>query len=91
MTILEMSNDIVFNRGEEKDRQYGDFKQSMDYMRDIFNAMTGLNLTTQHMYKAMIAAKFARERHAHKHDNLLDAIGYIASLDDYENHNPKQS
>lgn len=83
--ILERANDIVNNQSEEKERQYGPFEDTMDHMRDIFNAMTGLNLTTKHMYIAMIAMKFSRERHTHKTDNLLDAVAYIGSMDNYEN------
>lgn len=81
--ILEQADKIVNQRAEEKERQYGPFEDSMDNMRDIFNSLTGLDLTTEHMYKAMIAAKFARERFAHKEDNLLDACAYIGSLNNY--------
>lgn len=83
INILEQANQIVNHRAEEKERQYGPFEESMENMRDIFNSMTGLNLTTEHMYKAMIAGKFARERFSHKQDNLLDACSYIGSLNNY--------
>lgn len=83
INILEQANQIVNHRAEEKERQYGPFEESMEHMRDIFNSMTGLNLTTEHMYKAMIAGKFARERFSHKQDNLLDACSYIGSLNNY--------
>ena len=89
--ILEQANNIENGRTEEAERQYGDFDTTMDNMRDIFNAMTGLNLDTQHMYKAMIAMKFARERYTHKTDNLLDAAAYIGALDNYiENKRPQE-
>jgi len=81
--ILKRANQIVNKRSEEKERQYGPFDDSMDAMRDIFNAMTGLSLTTEHMFKAMLAAKLSRERFAHKEDNLLDAVAYIGALDNY--------
>lgn len=83
MNILEKANSIVNERSEEKERQYGSFDESMDKMRDIFNAMTGLNLTTEHMFKAMIALKLSREAHSHKEDNLLDAVAYIGALNNY--------
>lgn len=83
MNILEQANKIVNERSEEKDRQYGSFNESMDRMRDIFNAMTGLDLKTEHMYKAMIALKMSREAHSHKEDNLLDAAAYIGALNNY--------
>lgn len=81
--ILKEANEIVNKRSEEKERQYGSFSDSMDAMRDIFNAMTGLELTTQHMFMAMVALKLSRQRHAHKQDNLLDAVAYLGALDNY--------
>lgn len=87
MNILEKANEIVNQRSEEKTRQYGSFDESMDKMRDIFNAMTGLNLTTEHMFKAMIALKLSREAHSHKEDNLLDCVAYIGALNNYLENN----
>ena len=84
MNILEKANEIVNLRSEEKERQYGPFEDCMEDMRNIFNAMTGLRCTTKHMYIAMLAMKFAREKHAYKEDNLLDAVAYLGSLNNYE-------
>jgi hypothetical protein len=81
--ILYRANQIVNERSEEKARQYGPFDESMDRMRDLFNAMTGLSLTTEHMFKAMIALKLSRESYSHKEDNLLDCVSYIGALDNY--------
>lgn len=83
INILEQANEIVNNRSEEKERQYGSFDSSMDNMRDIFNSITGLDLSTEHMFIAMISLKFSRESHFHKKDNLLDAAAYIGALDNY--------
>ena len=83
MNILKKANEIVNDRSEEKERQYGPFNESMSRMRDIFNSMTGLNLETKHMYQAMIAMKLSRECHSHKKDNLLDACAYIGAMDNY--------
>lgn len=81
--ILKEADQIVNERSEERVRQYGPFDKCMDDMRDIFNGMTGLNLETPHMYKALVALKLARERHAHKEDNLLDAVAYLGALNNY--------
>ena len=83
MNILEKADEIVNQRSEEKNRQYGSFDESMDRMRDIFNAMTGLQLETKHMFQAMIALKLSREAHAHKEDNLLDAVAYMGAMNNY--------
>lgn len=81
--ILKRANEIVNERSEEKERQYGSFDESMDRMKDIFNSMTGLDLTTEHMFKAMIALKLSREAFSHREDNLLDAAAYIGALNNY--------
>lgn len=87
MNLCEQANDIVNNRSEEKDRQYGPFSEGMERAAMIFNGMTGLNLTAAEMFKALIALKFSRESYTHKRDNLLDAIAYIQGLENYCNEN----
>lgn len=83
MNILEKADQIVNHRSEEKERQYGPFNDCMDDMRNIFNAMTGLNLSTKNMFQAMIAMKLAREKHSHREDNLLDSAAYIGAMNNY--------
>ena len=85
--ILIQAHRIVFERSEEKERQYGPFRQSMERATEIFNLISpDTHLSTQDMYRAMIALKLSREAHAHKKDNLLDLVAYIAALDDYEDY-----
>ena len=81
--ILEQADQIVNHRSEEKERQYGPFEESMERMKNIFNAKTGLNLKTEHMYQAMIALKLSRESYNHKEDNLLDAVAYMGAMNNY--------
>lgn len=76
---------IVNERSEEKERQYGPFSQTMERATSIMRAITGLTMKTQDMYMALVALKLAREGHAHKRDNLLDAIAYLQALENYEN------
>ena len=82
-SILEKANQIVNNRSEEADRQYGPFSEGMDRAAMIFNGMTGLNVTGKEMYKALIALKFSRESYNHKEDNLLDAVAYLGALNNF--------
>jgi len=84
-SILEEANEIVNNRSEESDRQYGPFSEGMDRAAMIFNGMTGMKITGREMFKAMLALKFSRESYNHKKDNLLDAVAYIQGLENYEN------
>lgn len=83
--ILLKANEIVFERLEEKERQYGPFEEGMQRAANIFNGMTGLNVDASVMYKALIALKLSRESYNHKEDNLLDAVAYIASLNNFLN------
>ena len=83
--ILQEANEIVNNRSEAKERQYGPFSEGMDRAASIFNGMTGLKITGREMYMALIALKFSRESFTHKTDNLLDAAAYIGALDNYLN------
>jgi len=85
MNILEKANDIVNNRSEEKEREYGPFSAGMNRAAMIFNGMTGLELTAIEMYKALVALKLSRESYSHKTDNLLDAVAYLGALDNYIN------
>jgi len=85
MSILEEANNIVNNRNEEADRQYGPFSEGMDRAAMIFQGMTGIEVTGEHMFKALVALKFSRESYNHKQDNLLDAVAYIQGLENYIN------
>jgi hypothetical protein len=84
-SILEEANYIVNDRSEEADRNYGPFSEGMDRAALIFKGMTGIPVTGEHMFKALIALKFSRESYNHKRDNLLDSVAYIQGLDNYLN------
>ena len=83
--ILKKANEIVNERSEEKERQYGPFHESMERAAALYNLMSPKDqqITTAGMYRAMIALKLSREAYAHKEDNLLDAAAYMGSMNDY--------
>lgn len=83
--ILKKADQIVNERSEEKERQYGPFQASMKRAAALYNLMSPKDqrITTSGMYRAMIALKLSREAYAHKEDNLLDAIAYMGSMNDY--------
>jgi hypothetical protein len=83
MNILEEANNIVNARSQEKERMYGPFSEGMERATQIFNGMTGLNITAIEMYKALVALKLSRESYNHKEDNLLDACAYLGALNNY--------
>lgn len=82
--ILEHANKIIFNRGEEKDRKYGPFSESMSRAAKMASLLIiDKDITTEDMFKCLIALKTSRMAYNHKYDTMLDAIGYIAGLNDY--------
>lgn len=85
MNILEKANEIVNLRKEEKERQYGPFIEGMQRSAQILSGMTGVNVSADFMYKALIALKLSRESYNHKEDNILDAICYLASMNEMLN------
>lgn len=89
MNILKRADEIVNDRLEENDRQYGKFDNSMDRAREIFNSITGKNLSTVDMFIAMVSLKLSREHFSHKEDNLLDAVAYLGAMNNYINNNGK--
>jgi hypothetical protein len=87
--IIEKAHEIVYERAEEKERQYGPFIEGMERAASIYSGMTGKNATADDMYKALIALKLSRQSYNHKEDNILDAIAYLASMNDYLNSKTK--
>lgn len=87
MNILKKADEIVNQRAEEKERQYGPFSESMDRAAKLYNLMSppGEHITPAGLYRALIALKLSREAYAHKEDNLLDAVAYIGALNNYIN------
>jgi DNA-binding protein H-NS len=85
MNILEKANEIINLRSEEKERQYGPFEQGMEVASKLASLMTNKEITAIDMYKCMIALKLSRESYNHKEDNLLDAVAYLGSLNNYIN------
>lgn len=87
--ILKHAHEIVYEREEEKTRQYGNFHTCMERTAQMASNMSGKVITPEVAYNVLIALKLAREGHSHKYDNLLDAIAYMASLNDYKTKNKK--
>lgn len=83
--ILKRADEIVNHRSEEKDRMYGPFIESMERAARIYNEISPSSeqISTQGMYRAMIALKLSREAFSHREDNLLDAAAYIGALNNY--------
>lgn len=83
MNILEKANEIVNIRSEEKERMYGPFEEGMERAALILSGMIGYEVNAELMYSAMVALKLSRQSYTHKEDNLLDAVAYLGSLNNY--------
>ena len=85
MDILKEASGIIHDRAEEKERQYGPFEEGMERAAMIASGATGKQLTASDMYMCLVALKLSRQSYNHKEDNLLDAVAYLGSLNNYEN------
>lgn len=87
MNILDKANKIINERSEEKERMYGPFNQGMERAAMIASGATGKTITPQDMYMCLVALKLSRQSYNHKEDNLLDAVAYLGSLNNYNESN----
>lgn len=85
MNILKKADEIVNERAEEKERQYGPFAECNEKAATIASVLCGKVITTKDIYNFQIALKLARESYSHKQDNLLDAVAYIGALNNFLN------
>ena len=83
--ILEQANNIINNRTEEKERQYGPMGEGFERAALIASGMSGKEWSAHDMYIAMVALKFSRQSYNFKEDNLLDAVAYIGAWQNYIN------
>jgi hypothetical protein len=91
MNILKQANEIINDRSQEKERMYGPFEEGMERAALIASGATGKDITAKDMYMCMVALKLSRESYSHKEDNLLDAVAYLGSYNNYvENKNNKK-
>jgi hypothetical protein len=83
MNILEQANEIVFKRNEEKERMYGPYEEGMEQAAKIASLLSRKDITAFDMYNCMLALKLSRASWNYKEDNYLDAISYMASLNNH--------
>lgn len=82
--ILLKANKIINERAEEKEREYGPFDESMQKAAKIATELCNKEITTTDFYKCMIALKISRMAYNLKNDTLLDAVAYIAALNNFD-------
>ena len=85
MNILKKADEIINQRSEEKERQYGPFMECNEKAAVIASIMTGKHLTAFDVSWVQAAVKMARESNAHKEDNLLDLAATVGAINnEYE-------
>lgn len=81
-TILDHAKEILYDRKEEKERQYGPFKESMAKAAAAASVLAGHVLSPNDIYAALIGVKLSRQGYANKYDNIVDCIVYLAQMSD---------
>ncbi len=84
MNILKAADEIINKRAEEKEREYGPFSESMSKAAKVATELCNKEITTEDFYKCMLALKISRMAYNLKEDTLLDAVAYIAALDNFK-------
>ena len=75
--ILKRANEIVNERSEEKEREYGAFSEGFERAAQIASGMSGRQWTADDMFIAMISLKFSRQSYNFKEDNFSRSINVI--------------
>ena len=83
-SILVRADEIINQRSEEKERQYGPLDESMSKAARVASELCNKEITTEDFYKCMVALKVSRMAYNLKDDTMLDAVAYIAGLDNYD-------
>lgn len=83
--MLEQAYNMLHERSEEKERQYGPFAEGIKKAAAIATAMGTKEITEDDVYNILIALKLSRESYTHKEDNILDAVVYLAQLNEVRN------
>lgn len=83
MNILKKAHEIIHDRQEEKQRQYGPFNESMSKAAAVASELCNKEITTEDFYKCMIALKISRMAYNLKEDTMLDAVAYISALHEF--------
>lgn len=91
LNILIEADNIVNKRSEEKERQYGPFNESMRKAAVIASELCNKEITTEDIFKCMIALKLSRIAFSDKEDSFTDAAAYLAALNNYKNGSDKKS
>lgn len=83
--ILAEAHNLV---GGDRQKEYGHPLDTHKATAGMWNSWLErrlgkeISLSAEDVALMLVMVKLAREAHAHKHDNLLDAIGYLESAEE---------
>ena len=80
MNILKRADEIMNQRSEEKEREYGPFVESIKSVSIIASELTRKEITPMDVCKVLISLKVGRLRYNIKDDTLVDAAAYLDGL-----------
>jgi len=83
MNILKKADEIINERSEEKERQYGPMSWTNEQAAKIATVLCKKEITCMDMYYFQISLKLARESWSHKEDNMLDLVAYVGGYNNY--------
>lgn len=89
MNILEEAHNIIYERGQEKTRNYGPMNEMIEKTAEMASLMSNQKVDPDVVFCVLVALKLTREGHTHRYDNILDAIAYLAAWNDYQQLNNK--
>lgn len=81
--ILKRAHDIIDNRTEEKERQYGSMSENCHHAAQIASIMQAKDFVASDVMAILAALKLARHNRSYKQDSLLDAVAYLGALDNF--------
>lgn len=70
--ILDEAKKVIY----ERQASYGTPENNFAQIAELWSAYLGTTIQPEDVGAMMILMKVARERHKHKHDNLVDIAGY---------------
>ena len=85
--ILKLANEIINERSEEKERQYGPMGEGLERAAQIASGVTGKDFTADDIFAVLIALKFSRHSYNYKEDNFCKPLEnyYPTLIEDLKN------
>ena len=77
-TLIDEANELV---NGDRQKAYGHPSKNFQLTADLWSVILGVPVTPEQVALCMVQVKIARELHAPKRDNLVDAIGYILTYE----------